>query len=518
VVILKLKQAEVALADGRLEEALELLRQPALRAHRAGQSLITRLTEALLKRAGAHLEAGEAAAAVADCDRAAGLAGNEPRLAALRRQAGEALAGEQKRRQQRAALVQQAQQQLQQGHLALAEQAVMDGSGQGSTFAPLAREVEQRRRMLRTALEQADAALNRDDMDVAVQALLRARQIDGDDIELAERIRTTAELIARNVVEAVESGRLELAEAHVHHLRELTPRRVQTSQLGQAMMLLRQAREAVPAGDYRKALEKLVRLNGLFPGAGWIQETVEQLRRADAAVEALNSGPLGMLAENKDEVRRMKDEGQGQPHVRGESGNAQRSSFSHLPSSAVLPPRFLLQVDACGSFLVVCSPRITFGPVSGMERPDVGLLADPATPLVAIERAGDDWFLRGEQAVMVNDRPVTTKLLCSGDRIAPSPRCRFGFAVPHPASTTAVVDLLGARTPRADVRRVILLDRELIIGPGPAAHVRVDSMSQPMVLQLQGGRLVRRTGNGMEAIGVGRPVAAGGMSLVIVQV
>jgi hypothetical protein len=51
------------------------------------------------------------------------------------------------------------------------------------------------------------------------------------------------------------------------------------------------------------------------------------------------------------------------------------------------------------------------------------------------------------------------------------------------------LDLTGCRFPRGDVRRAILLDRELIIGPGPTAHVRLDSMPEPVILNLRDGRL-----------------------------
>jgi hypothetical protein len=117
-------------------------------------------------------------------------------------------------------------------------------------------------------------------------------------------------------------------------------------------------------------------------------------------------------------------------------------------------------------------------------------------------------------------------LLAAGDRVALSPRCRFTFSLPHPASTTAVLDLDGARYPRSDVRRVILLDRDLILGPTGASHVRVNGLNQPVVLNCRSGTLrtsVEAVANGRpvpreEGLPLGVPVSAGGVSFVISRV
>jgi hypothetical protein len=81
-------------------------------------------------------------------------------------------------------------------------------------------------------------------------------------------------------------------------------------------------------------------------------------------------------------------------------------------------------------------------------------------------------------------------LLASGERLDLSPRCRLTFRLPSAASTTAVLDLTGARLPRGDVRRVILMDQDLIIGPGSASHIVAPRLEHPVVLHLSQGRLV----------------------------
>src|SRR5204863_4029685 len=127
---------------------------------------------------------------------------------------------------------------------------------------------------------------------------------------------------------------------------------------------------------------------------------------------------------------------------------------------------------------------------SSNEVPDLGLIAEPGLPCATIQRAEEgDYFVRG-LTVAVNDRAVGQpgKLLATNDRIAISPRCRLTFMHPSAASTSAVLDLSGARFPRAEARRPILLDRDLIMGPGNATHVRVQNATEHIYLHVPSGR------------------------------
>ena len=92
MLMLRLRQAQCALADGRLDEAQRLLEEPALRDHRKGQRLVARLARRFGDRARDHLKAGQPRAALADCGRAIALAGPTPDRVALRDEADAALA------------------------------------------------------------------------------------------------------------------------------------------------------------------------------------------------------------------------------------------------------------------------------------------------------------------------------------------------------------------------------------------------------------------------------------------
>ena len=76
MLILRIRQAEVALNDGRLDEACELCQSQRLRSHRKGQALVTRLVQALVKRGHAHLNASRPQQALVDCEKAQRFGGN----------------------------------------------------------------------------------------------------------------------------------------------------------------------------------------------------------------------------------------------------------------------------------------------------------------------------------------------------------------------------------------------------------------------------------------------------------
>jgi len=177
--------------------------------------------------------------------------------------------------------------------------------------------------------------------------------------------------------------------------------------------------------------------------------------------------------------------------------------------------------------LVVTQPRVLVGPVSSSRQPDVALLAEASASLATVARVDEDYFLRAAGPMAVNGRACGGKMLTNGDEVALSPRCRFTFRQPSAASTSAVIDLTGTRYPRADVRRVILLDRELVIGPGVGSHVRIDELTEKVVLHVRDGRLFAQTTQpvlvaGQEiaprsAVPVGTHVKAGSVSFVVTR-
>ena len=70
MLFLRIKQAEAALADGRLDEAFEIAKAADLRKQRSGQDLVGHLARALLDRGREHLDADRPIPAAHDCEKA----------------------------------------------------------------------------------------------------------------------------------------------------------------------------------------------------------------------------------------------------------------------------------------------------------------------------------------------------------------------------------------------------------------------------------------------------------------
>ncbi len=159
------------------------------------------------------------------------------------------------------------------------------------------------------------------------------------------------------------------------------------------------------------------------------------------------------------------------------------------------------------------------------RRPEVALLAEASLPTVVIERHDEDYLLTSQAPVVINNAALTRKLLAGGDRIELSRRCRLRFAVPNPASTSAVVQVSGARLPQTDARSIILMDQSLVIGPTASAHVRAGQVVAPVVLYVRDDRLLCRAGEPVMLAGqrlqesgeivLGAKVEIGNLSFVV---
>ena len=192
-----------------------------------------------------------------------------------------------------------------------------------------------------------------------------------------------------------------------------------------------------------------------------------------------------------------------------------------------MPSKFVLQVDGVGSFIVFRDARVTVGPISSSARPMLALMADPSLPVIMIERMEGDYFVRSETPVEVNGQAVTEKLLADGDRITLSPRCQIRFHLPNPASTTAVLTVSGARLSRPDVKQLILMDRDILIGPFANDHIRTEKVKEPVALFVQNGRLLCRAkesilvdGHGFDpnvGLALDKHVEIGNVSMVVAR-
>ncbi|HQA45200.1 MAG TPA: FHA domain-containing protein [Phycisphaerae bacterium] len=540
MLILRIRRAETALADGRLDEAFKLAQAPDIQAHRKGQKLIGLLARALVKRGQEHLAAGRPEQAAADGERAAALAGNLPEVAQLRTAVAEAAADQRRRERRRENALAIAREHVENGRLSIGEGCLAGTDADSARVALLRDQAATRRAQADAAQNRARQALDREDFPEAAAALLEARQLHPANPRCSEMIAQLVRCSCTRAAAAIDDGRLDLADALLAPALRVGGEAVEVRELIRFLDGCREALAGVTGGQPRLAAEALRRLSAMRPTAGWLTHATQNAQQAAEHLEALRSGPLGLLGSphvptarvSKPEAGKMPAppdrpaaQLEGGHPVQLEGGHPARLAGyqadaamhaataqdrvpplfrgdrvahlfrggGHEDAPCTLPPRLLFQVDGVGSFLVLRDRRVTIGAAGSSRRPEINLLAEPGLPTAVIERTDEDYFLSCEAGVCVNDSRVTRKLLANGDRIALSPRVRIHFLLPNAASTSAVLRLSGTRLPSCDARQVILLDREMILGPGPAAHIRADQLLEQAIFQVRDGRLLCRS-------------------------
>lgn len=490
MLILRLKQAETALADGRLDEAFEIAQSQEVKAHRRGQQLITKLARAYARRAQENLEAERIDLALTDCNKAEKLAGNASDVGRLRSAICEAIEQRRLGHQDRSLKVEQAREHIKDGWLSVGEQILKD-AGDNSRAKLLMQEAAAARMQLNEAVAKAEQALKRDDLDGAIGLVRKAdigQNHNGTAAELVSRLRFAA---AAKIRQHVEQGRIDLAKVLYEKVSPIGAQSSELSELGLALGQCRQAAVQLTDGEPRSAVALLKKAKVICPSAKWLTTAIEQAKQAAEHLEELLSGPLGLdaaataaTAENDAE-----DEHNLAPAEKRKRMMTSSCDRHYNDTGGATPSRFVLQIDGVGSFLVVRDKSVAIGPASSSARPMVGLLADPYLPVATIERTDDDYFIRSSSPVEVEGTKTTERLLADGNRIALSDRCRMKFGLPNPASTTAVLTLTSARLSRSDIRQVILMNRDILIGPTLSSHIHTDWLNEAVTLYVQNGQM-----------------------------
>jgi len=492
VLILRLKQAETAVADGRLDEAFDIVQSEQIRQHRRGQKLISRLARAFAKRGQENLEAERAQLALIDCNKAEKLAGNTNDVARLRSAICSEMEQRRLRNQHRSYKVTEARRQIQDGWISVGEQILNDADENDGQMGMVMQQANVARLQLNEAIAKADRALRRNDLDSAIDIFLQTGVTNSKNDRVTELVSKIKSLSIQQIRDNFNSGRIDRARSLWQKVSPIANGTSEISELGSALSQCRKAAEYVAAGRPREAVVLLRKVKVICPSAKWLGTVTEQTQKAAGLLDELAASPLGL------------DICSGTPYENGTGGEKinkvpvgdsiksreLRHGMNDTGADSSLPSEFVMQMDGVGSFLVLRERCITVGPVSSSARPTVGLMADPNIPVATIERVQDDYFIRSSSPIRVNDITTNNKLLVDGDRIILSPRCRMKFHIPNPASTTAVLALSGTRLGRADIRQIILMDRDILIGPAAGNHILAEFLDKTVAIYAQNNRLL----------------------------
>lgn len=521
---IRFKQIEAALNDGRLDQAWELLSDTDVRSHKAGQKLLTQLTGAYLKRGRQHLEAGHLDAALADCGRAEKLAGNLPETAELRASLSGAIHEARQAQGLQANRLMQAQKHISEGWFS-GVQGILDGCSD--------RQAQGLKEAAQYAKAEYDSLVGRieeslENRDIAAAARLHNKLAtygghNGKFSDLRNRIESAA---CRDIEELLKQGRIEQAAVILGAFGDVSGRWGRLHPLGEAIFYCRKGAESLHSGQFSQAVIELKKAQMLFAGMGWLGKIIDQAQQAACASEAIEISPLGLLQTQTVGASIPMREQTRQPKTSNAAAALKTEmccTMDPLKNSDTAAARYLLQIDGIGAYIVVVGDCLTVGPISSRHRADLGFVTSPDEPVKMIERVDGDYFLSDVRAGVQIDRP-TKKLLCEGDKIDLSSRCRMKFSQPNPASGTACLSLSSAKLPRSDIQSIILLDREMILGPSRNCHIQSGHVQENMTFFVRNGRLFYQGDqcvlcdgiaiNPQDGIGVGQSVEIGSLRMV----
>jgi len=521
VLILKLKQADLALKDGRLDEAFTLLQPEAMKQHRRGQVLVGQLARALGERGQEHLTAGRLQEALADCNKADKLSGNLEFVAQLRKSVCEAIQGRQEQNEKRQAHVAMAQRQFDQGRLSVGEK-ILDQTDSHYVQAELLKDQALAKRLeIDSLVVKAKTALGHKDLENALAIVTPVSYLALNHSELGILVTQIKRQIVDLIEEHLNQGRVDLADDLLGRIGTLPDVGSHIQAMGQAVSFCKQAASSIESGQIAEAGEILKKLRLLLPKAGWLKTAVQHAQEAQLALDELRTGPLSLLVFQPCDPC---------PEPSEQSPMPMRTPVTlpkpiRAPDSRSFSGTFVLQIDGVGSFYVMPQDTVCVGPISSSTIPDLPLMTLPHIPSIQVMREDGDYLLRGSGAVQINGVTVNQKCLTDGDRIQLSDKCRLKFNLPNAASTSATLVLSGTRMARPDINYCVLMDREILIGPGCNNHIRSDQMDHTIALMLNQGRFTVKNANQLmvnhkpikstDALPINLPIKADGLTLVI---
>src|SRR5215470_7914078 len=281
----RIRLAEDALRDGRLDEALRRATSPDLADDARTGRILAELCEPLLRRAQDHLIAERFSDALADVERAARCGVMREKVEDWRQRILSAIHDRQRAKRQQQDAVDAARQHIDNGELTLARGDLEDVTDEGRVNE-LQQRAGRQAEHAEHALADANSALARGDIASAVRAAAAARRLHAgaNELDATESAICDAALTAAR--ESFAAGRLDRVRELLSQLGDLGRRHGSRTDLERAVALARQAADAFRHGDYHQSDILLGRLLQITGDAQWLAATRESLRTLAAQAAA----------------------------------------------------------------------------------------------------------------------------------------------------------------------------------------------------------------------------------------
>ncbi|MCH7597019.1 MAG: FHA domain-containing protein [Planctomycetes bacterium] len=510
----RLRAAEKAQRDGRIDEAYRLASASDLRVHKRGAAVLASLTEAFVTRARDYYRDDKFTEALMDLDRAESGGGMEREIAELRGYVRTVAAEKVRQVESRRRRLDVAQKRIERGSLAAGRDMLERAGNSDVAAGELRQQATERARDARHAIEHAERLLNSGQYADAAECVLRAKSIDSHNEAVA---RVEAQLCSRvleNAQAAFQEGSLGRAQSELACLGSLGKGLPQRRELKDLLLIAVEVGKCLDRNQYADARRHAMSLARRVPNAKWIETAIEQTQKLEELRTLVAAGPFG-------DKLNLSSAGS------GKRGKAPASLDDTVALPAVkgaasgLPERLLLLVDGGGSYLILRGAQASVGRAASDTPADIPLFSDVAERHANITRVEDDYFLFSARDVEVGGRRTQHELLKDGDRVVLGRKAKFTFRLPSRQSSTALLELSDTTKMANDVRRIVLFNHHAIVGSGRGAHIFCRHAGPTLVLfERSGAMWIRAKSDGhvdteAQPLRLGESIEIGGVSLVL---
>jgi hypothetical protein len=520
----RLKAAENALKEGRLEEAYRLAIQPDLREHRRGAGVLAGLTEKFIERARNFYREDRFREALMDLDRAEAGGVMKDEIAELRGYVQTVAAEHERREDSRRERLNAAVKRIEGGSLVAGRDMLERAAVEDRPAQEARRKAEERAEDARRTIEHAERLLKAGQVAGAAERVRKAKAMDTHNDNVTRLEVELCRKAMENARAAIVEGKLGRAADELACVGDLGKALPGRRELADLLAMARDASSSLLGYRYADARRQVMSLARQLPEAEWLKGAVEQLKQLDDVHTALCAGPLGdrvvvSLGGGRNEIPARREPAR--PEARGSEMADTVALPGRMNIAANAPERLLMLVDGGGSYLILRGGQASLGRAASEHPADVPIFSDVAERHANVARVDDDYFLFALKEVEVGGRKTQHQLLRDGDRIVLGKKAKFTFRLPSRKSPSAVLELSDTTKMPNDVRRVVLFDQHATVGNGPNAHIMCRHAGTPLVLFERGGQLwIRQQSDGhvdteAKSLRLGEPVEIGGVSLVV---
>ena len=289
----RLKAAENALKEGRLDEAYRLAIQPDLREHRRGAAVLATLTEKFIERARNSYREDRFREALMDLDRAEAGGVMKDEIAELRGYVQTVAAEHERREDSRRDRLNAAVKRIEGGSLAAGRDMLERAAVEDHAAQEARRKAEERAEDARRTIEHAERLLKAGQVAGAAERVRKAKAMDTHNDNVTRLEVELCRKAMENARAAIVEGKLGRAADELTCVGDLGRSLPGRRELADLLAMAREASSSVLAHQYGEARRIVMSLARRLPEAEWLKTAVEQLKQLDDVHTALCAGPLG---------------------------------------------------------------------------------------------------------------------------------------------------------------------------------------------------------------------------------